>query len=865
MKNYKETICTAFFSRTIKYRNKTAFVEIQEDGNERSIDYDNLSSLIKKLAFYLKVKNIQKGDAVILKSENSIEWPIYFFAINYLGAVCVPLDPKLPFEELKNVSLDCNAKACFLSKIQFQELNIPENNNYFEILSISQIYEFDEILDEPQYYNIACLIYTSGTTGNPKAVMLSNENYLSNIKSIMSLNIASSKDILLCLLPFYHSFPLMVNLLFASYIGATSIIIKSLRSDVLKDVIKRKKVTIIPAVPIFYKNIMDGIIRKIEESKVKLAFLNLYKFFSAMRRYFRVNFGRFFYRTIHREFGGALNLLISGGARLDREVFNFFYGLGFNLLEGYGLTEASPVVSFNLPNKEKAGSVGIPIPGVELKIAVEDGKVCEGEILVKGDNVMLGYWKNDELTKETIVDGYLKTGDIGYIDRDGYLFITGRKKEVIVLSNGKNIYPDDIEEVFKKNVVGIDDCVAIPYSVHGETHLAIVVKSSENKLEIEKRIIEFSKKLPDYKRPKKIFFTNIELPKTNLGKYKRTLIKELFLNEIEKQQISAKVIYDDPLINKVVSAISKVGNVKTPIYLESNLELDLSFDSLKKVELLVEIENVTGLNLPEGFMTDVVFVKDIVDKLKKYEDIDKKIQKDSTKSIEELILEMPSVEDIKQIESRKKITNLIFECLLFFFVRATAKIFYKIEVDGLEKLNKIEHPYILAPNHVSYLDGYILMSIIPFKLKRKLFFVSLVEFFEKTVLRVFKNSAGVIAFDYVLEPIRSIKASIYVLKNGYSLCIFPEGERSYDGNLMELKKGIAYIVKNTNVPVFPVFIKGTFDAWPRFRKWPRLFKNIYIKISDPIFWPSTGNYKEEEFLNKLKENLLSLSKAVEKK
>ncbi|MCX7771039.1 MAG: AMP-binding protein [Proteobacteria bacterium] len=843
-------------------KGKVAFIEIDEEGHERNITFEKLLECVRKLSYKLINLGIRQDDKVIIFSENCLEWVIYFFAINQIGGVCVPLDPKLDVDAVKKISLNSEAKYCFISRKRLEELGVEENSFYKLIDSFENINSYANSFTEIIYNNLACLIYTSGTTGDPKAVMLSNENYLSNLKSIYELHLANQNDIFLCLLPLYHSFPLMVNLLLPVFYGATSVLLKTLRTDVIRKTIVDKKVTVIPAVPLFYKNLMDGISRKLKDKKYGyLLFVNLIKLSCYIRKKIRLNIGRVIFGKLRKILAPNLRFFISGGARLDPEVFRFFYGLGFNILEGYGLTEASPVVSFNPLNREKEGSVGKALPGIDIKIERTE-KDIDGEVLVKGGNVMLGYWKNDISTIETLVDGWLKTGDVGYLDKDGYLFITGRKKEIIVLSNGKNIYPDEIEEFYLKNVKYIQECVAIPVVDKGEIGLGIVIKTDvERRDEVRKEVSQISKMLPDYKRPRKVFFTDEEIPKTNLGKPKRSLVKRMFEAEKPVQIREKVVIYDDPLVLKVIESLRKIAE-KKDIFLESDLELDLGLDSLKKIELTLELENNLGIKLPDGFMVNILTVDDLINNLKKFSFPSITSQK---KNFEDLILETPSEEDIRQIDIRKGLLFNIFEYIFFLFVKLTSNVLYKIEVEGLEKIKNTNSPFIIAPNHLSYLDGYILTGIINFKIKKKLFFVGLADFFEKTILKVFKKVAGVLSFDEIKEPIRAIRTSIYVIKKGYSICIFPEGARSYDGKLMELKKGIAYIAKNTKVPLFPVYIQGTFEAWPRFKKYPKFFKKIKIIVGDPIHWQTKENYTEDDFVKEVKNNLILLSKGVEKK
>lgn len=848
---------------------KNSLIEIDENYKERTLNYKKLEDIVKKVSIYLKKIGVKEGDKIILKSENSIEWVIFFFAINLCGAICVPLDPKLSYDDLRNIMEDSSCNFCFLSRKQIVDLKIDLKEYIFhEIKDFNNYdnkYEDEISLPNIKINDLATLIYTSGTTGNPKAVMLSNKNYLANLKSIEAINLARNTDIFLTLLPFYHSFPFMVNLLVPIYFGATNVILKTLNSNVIKDVMKNKLITIVPSVPLFYKNLMDGILRNVKESKGKEIFLKIFLPLTLyFKKVFKINLGKIIFSKIHKNLAPHLRFFISGGARLEPIVFEFFYALGFNVIEGYGLTEASPVVSFNPYGKEKIGSVGIKLPFVEIKIDKKENE-SDGEICVKGENVMMGYWKNEKLTSETIDSyGWLKTVDLGYIDKDGYIFITGRKKDIIVLSNGKNIYPDEIETFFSTKISKIEDCIAIPYMKEMETQLAIVIKpkiyNEDEKNKIRENINYLSKELPEYKRPMKVFFTNNEIPKTNLGKYKRFKVKEMFQLEkkgvFEQKKIVEKL---DEFENTVILIIQKMLQDKKNINLTDELEIELGVDSLKKLELTIELENFIERPLPDGFMSDIITVKDLLENLKKITSLEY-VMAEQKKNFEQLLLEVPSGDDLKIVEEKATYYQKLMEFLLYMVIKITSKIFYRIEVKGIEQLLNETRPFILAPNHLSYLDGYIIAASLPFKIKKKLFFIGLSDFFDKTYLKILKNSAKILSFHELLQPLKAVQMSVFVLKKGFSLCIFPEGVRSYDGKLQELKKGIAYVAKIVRQPVYPVYIHGTFEAWPRFKKFPRFFKKITVNIGNPIFWEEKEDFDENIFLENLRNSIINLSK-----
>lgn len=444
----------------LRFYDKTAFIY-----KGKNISY---KELIDKAEFYSVAIDIIPGDRVVIFSENKPEWVYALFGIWRRGGIAVPIDHMASEDEVAFIIQDARPTYAFVSsdlKDTFAKA-VKRHRYKVEVIDIEDFIPFQDPKEPITNISedIALILYTSGTTGQPKGVMLTFGNLQSNTEAIAKENIASSKDITIALLPFHHAYPLMVSLLVPIYLGATIIFSENLSSSSLINLIIANKVTALIGVPKLYKILHDKIFGEIKDIPVAKKMFSFVDFVGSPK------LGKIIFKKVHKSFGGNLKYFISGGAKLDPNIAHDLYMLGFDVLEGYGLTETSPIVSFNVPGSIKIGSVGKPIPGVEVKIA-EDG-----EVLVKGKNVMKGYWQRPDLTNEAIKDGWFYTGDIGYLDEDGYLYIIGRKKELIVLENGKKVIPEEIENL----ILSKSDIVKEVAVIEQNGHLhAIIVPNFE--------------------------------------------------------------------------------------------------------------------------------------------------------------------------------------------------------------------------------------------------------------------------------------------------------------------------------------------------------------------------------------------------
>ncbi len=547
-----------------------------------------------------------------------------------------------------------------------------------------------------------------------------------------------------------------------------------------------------------------------------------------------------------------------GGAKLDPQVMKDLEALGLTILEGYGLTETSPVVTFNPIEKRKPGSVGRTLPSAEIKIIApatntELQVMQEGEIVIKGPMVMRGYYKNPEATSQVMHDGWFHSGDLGYIDHDGYLFITGRIKEVIVLSSGKNIYPDEVEKLYLKIPLIKEICVmGVEEKGMIESLQAVIVPDTEyakkaqisNMQEVLRwEINDAAPHLPSYMRLKGYTLYPEPLPRTPLGKLRRFMVKDLITAKGKEQRAKEedKDLIRDEISRKVVECIQPLLKEKITIQSADNLELDLGLDSLAKIELVVALEKVFSMKLPETFTAEVQTVEELIARIKGY----------GTGGIS-TIKKMPDWKDILTTElsseDSKKVGfhHNVLERLIIFMglhlVKTISKIFFRLKTEGLENI-PARGPYIFTPNHASYLDAFVVISGIPSKLFDNLYTLGIQKYFTGRFGESFATLANVIPIDQEMYINKALQMSSYVLRNGKSLLIFPEGGRSFDGELMEFKKGVGILSIELNIPVIPVYIKGSFEALPRTAAWPK-FREIKVSFGKPLY-PSDVDMSEK--------------------
>lgn len=825
-----------FFAACRRYKDKTAVRTLSQAGCN-DLTYGQLQVMIRKVAGFLQHQRISKGERCALCLENGPHWPAIYLGMAAAGITCVPLDTASSAQELTAFCAGSKARLIFCSPgIRREKISagfpcpaIEISDEFFSPLA--EAHELPPVSPD----DIASLLYTSGTTGTPKGVLLSHRNLCSNALAIAQTGLCTARDNMLAILPLYHSYPFMITLLVPLTCGAcVTYSMLGIKPRDLSAVMRRSRVSIFAGIPQLYALLHQRI-----RARIKLPNTLLWLAIAPLRL------------RLHRQFGPRLRIFASGGAHLDPriagELSRFF---GIKMIEGYGLTETSPVDTLNPAHKIKYGSVGKPLPGVKVRI-VSPLPSGEGEIAIQGPNVMAGYYPDHDETRRAINDGWFLTGDLGYLDHDGYLFVTGRKKEAIILGSGKTIYPEELEERYAKGPY-IKEVFVYPqtqerFGVPTETLHALVIPDlaylrARNESNIREKVRwelqNTAITLPPYKRILGFTIAKEKLPRTALGKIKRQEALALLHGRGEETAAPGQAPSDaerELLTSiqavKVLALLTRL--TKRHVTLDSNLELDLGMDSLGRVQFELEMEELFAARFPENAFDGIYTVRDVITRLislsRQTGDGSRPGKENAWQT---LLEENPSPAILAKIRTDptfgdKFITvffQLFFRCLftLCFFIRVRKRA--PLPTSG---------PLLICANHASYLDGLALFCSLPARLAVNTYFVGFTAILESPPIRWAMKPGRLLPISPDTNSAESLKLIAFLLRHGKTVCVFPEGQRSADGKIYSFKKGVGIMARELRPLFLPVFIRS-YRAWPRQKRLPRLFTPISIKLGKTV-------------------------------
>ncbi len=772
--------------KVFEKRNEEAFV--YRTGIRRfTFKYKELYGSSLKIAQYLHQQGIKIGDRVILWAPNSPSWAFVYFGILLSGGIVVPIDFAGGKNRAGNILKLSGAKLAIQSNYKFERFN-PLGGGIKTVMIEDLVYLIKTLapvkkIPQIKATDICEIVYTSGTTGNPKGVILTHHNIVANILGACEHIVLPEHLNFLSVLPLSHMLEQTVGFLTPLYRGDKIIYLRTIKPSSIMEALHKEKICAMLVVPKFLLLLKNTIEREFAAKGLKF-FLR-----SGTLKKIIAPF-------IHRKFGSNFQMFITGGAALPLDVFIFWKEMGFKVIEGYGLTECSPIVAANTLEEQIAGSVGKPLVGVKVKLD-------NNELLVKGENVFSGYYQNLQESRLAFQDGWFRTGDLVKIDQNGHIFIKGRKKDVIVNASGVNIYPDEIEDVLNR-IDGVkDSCVLGLDTGEGEDVYAVLLlkDKSFNPSQIIKIANEQLDPLTQIKRFS--LWNDFDFPRTTTLKIQKFKVKERLLKENKKQDW----ISNDPLISILANVSRKI---ESEIKENSLLTSDLGLNSLSRLELVNYLEQEYRVDLEDTIInqnTTVALLRRLLEKRGKI-----KKQKGLW-----LWLNNPIGKAMREI----------FDIVL---QKPLANLFFDLESYGLSNLKNLPGPVVFISNHVSYLDQPAIMYSLPRDIRYKIASATREEFFF--------NEDGTSLFNKILFPYTMVAFNAFLLpqKSGFrkslsymgtlidkgvSILVFPEGSRSKDGKLQSFMSGLGLLVKELQVPVVPVKVLGMEKIFPRGAIFPK--------------------------------------------
>ena len=829
---------------------KPAVISMGGIGAE-AMSYAELARQVARLAHGLRESGLERGEAVAILAPNSAAWIVASLAVVAAGGLLVPLDLRLPPKLLAHEIADSGCTRVFTSREALSNLEqaTPEGRTL-------EIYRLDNadadatgrswrslLSDETGALPVltpdapAVLFYTSGTTGLPKGVPLSHRNLLANLEGLRGQNLAYPGVRALLPLPLHHVYPFMVGMLVPLDGGATIVLPAGATGPEILRALRLGRATALVGVPGLYEAMVTAIRRRIE-TRGKLParlFTWLFAVSLWLRRRFGWRLGRLLLYPVHRGIGPRLRIVASGGAALRDEVAWDLEALGWQVLTGYGLTETSPIISFTGLGRGRIGSAGRPLAGLEIRFAPVEG-LPGGEIQVRGPNVFAGYRNRPDATERAFTpDGWFRTGDLGEEDSDGYLRILARVDEMIVLAGGKNVQPEDVEERYQESphlrevavlerdgrlsALVVPDVTAIRRT--GADDMNEVVRSE---------LARVSRTLRPHERVSDYRITLDSLPRTSLGKIKRHLLPDLFdgagktadLAALEESALSDsdRSLLSSATARAVLETLRQLAPERavTP---DADLQVDLGIDSLAWVSLTLELER-QGVYLDEAAIGRLTTVRSLLEAT--FEAKEQAFGRAGEGPIpaQQLLWLEPTGPVLQRLG-----------LLLLVLNRSIFRWLFRLRATGVDRLPR-GGPFVLTPNHASFLDVFALAAALPSRVLVETYWAGTVDYlFNSRLRRAFSRLAHVFPIDPVKSPVSSFLMGAEVLKRGRVLVWFPEGRRSPDGQLRPFMAGIGRLVQQPGWLVVPVHIGGTFEAWPRGRRFPRL-RRLSVAFGEPI-------------------------------
>jgi long-chain acyl-CoA synthetase len=786
--------------------------------------YLQTAELAFRFARELERRNIGKGDRVVLWGENSPEWVAAFFGCMLRGALAVPMDKAASPDFMQRVTDDVQARLVVCSTalaVHADRWPILELENLPDVLAEVSARPYTPV--PLTRADTAEIVFTSGTTAEPRGVVLTHGNLLASLDPIeneIPKYIKYERIFhplrFLDLLPLSHVFGQFLGMFIPPLIGGTVIFHDSFNPREIIEAIHRERVSVLVAVP----RVMESLKHKIEHEFPEQIMRH---FVPALNNRFPVRWLRFW--KVHRLFGLKFWAIISGGATLDANTEDFWRRLGFGVIQGYGLTETSSMISLNHPFRVGHRSIGKVLPGREIAL-----DPATGEILVRGDNVARQYWQHRELKPVTGEEGWFRTGDLGALDAEGNLYFKGRNKNVIVTAAGLNIYPEDLEHALRQQTE-VRDCVVFGMAREGNAE-AIAVLLLGDGAAADSAVARANASLADFQKIRRWFvWPDEDFPRTSTQKPKLAVIQEFVERQLGSKTRGAAA---SATLQELIQGIAHRNLEVDPGKLQAGAQLkdELNLSSLDRVELMSAIENRYQVDLSDREFLQIATVGEL-------EELVKKSSRKTTP------LDYPYAP-----WAQRRPINWIRLLIYYLFVWPATMIMAKPKVAGREHLNNFRGPALIICNHVTQTDIGFILAALPARLRHRLAVAMQGEMLRSMrhpprewniVRRWYEQLQYVLVtalFHVFSLPQRagyreSFQYAGKLVDEGWSVVVFPEGKRTQSGTLNEFRKGIGLLAARLDLPVIPMHIHGLF-ALKQQKKYFSRPGSVQVHIGAPI-------------------------------
>jgi long-chain acyl-CoA synthetase len=753
---------------------------------------------------------MEKGDRVLIWAPNSPSWVIAYLGVLLGGGVIVPLDMGSTPDFAAKVVTQTEPVLALLSKTILKSAQgLSVSTLLMEDLP-HLLHHAQGVFHEPQIrgQDLAEIMYTSGTTGEPKGVMLTHRNLISNVETALQMISLNPETKALSLLPLSHVYEQLAGLLCPLRSGASIVYLPSRQPHIVMYALRREGITAVALVPQVLQLFMSRIERNVER-KGRVA---LWRLLHRLAPYLPMGGRRFLFRSVHRELGGHIQFFTSGGAYLDPNLAQKWENLGVPVIEGYGTTEATAMVTSGSLRHRRLGTVGRLLPNQKLKIAPD------GEILIQGENVSGGYWRNPQATKQAYRDGWYHTGDLGYLDPDGYLHYKGRKKNMIVLSDGMNVYPEDIEnhlnlrsEIQEVVVVGLPQ-----NDGRVEVHAVVLAADAEG---VEKAVRETNQLLAPHQQIRGFTVWPGEgFPRTHTLKVKRHEVLKVLHREQKVGKELPEAVKKQVKVDLLDLIAQTAGVPREEITSQSTLGLDLGLDSLSTAELLCFIDEEMGIYVDEGYLPHPATVGDL----------------------EAILADVERSEALTPFPewplgfSARAVRTLLHWTL----VNPLLALLCPTQVRGLENLDDLSDPVLFSANHTSHLDTLVVLKVLPRRYRWRLSVAAATDYWFTNPL--LGNLTALLLNSFPMSRYGNVRSSmehtVDLIDRGWSVLIYPEGTRSLSGEMQPFKPGVGLLAVELGVPVVPIHLHGLYAILPKGSRVPRRGL-VKVTVGAPLCFP----------------------------